>query len=1057
MFNERRMKIRKLAIILGILFWGLCGDYIFAENVSCINDGMIYFTTKDTKAVSGIRWKTVGFTVTRERCLTGKSANGGYPNKLTHTTVYLEDAWKKEKITGNEVEVTFIIPQSVVSAALIKSGMGDIKNDDILYLHGIFQITHDGRDYGNRKYSLPAIATAESWANPDDFRDRFDVKVLYKAPDEPVSIQYKTSSGDIIETETYPKNKWVKPGTKVSVELAEQKICQGKKYKLYKSYIRNYFTQKAISGYGASILTGDSFSKVQKRAIQQRIGGVQFVAIMKPVKTPKLESEQSLESEWDEPMPHGMIAADKRGASIYDVEAGIPATDSLYLNVFSKNYLLGYEYENVVGQKEYQVTFSKTYHLKWTELENGTDPQSTSIPVKETVTVRRTYSYWKLVKLEYYKIKQATIENHALPNQKVQLEPKGYQVPKLDYQKYNTEKEHIEDPVYQKHITLPSETIVGEESCPAVPVENFDAKAEAVVGKIRVRNDKIVLGKKEISQNNWVKEKTEKPVLYDGSEEIGQDILYDRELVIPKDTANAVYETTGTITYEAITRVGNTNPMTLTYEVEELNSVTVHTPVVCNARVSDERQWNQMLAPDRTKTALVLDRTFTLHMPTEGEHLQIPGYGLRDYGRYMEERKAKFPFDVYCGKSCIPAHTWITITDYDTEFYLPIWVEEGNYSIECRTTSISSQANEGDKKEEDQANLQIDNYVAVCSIPVEISGRLYGFLVTDISNYPLWYPVFRKTGSLKPSGIRYYVGNKNQDGVRRSDVKPFIIPLLKGSHPWNHQAGITPLGYTFRFQLQSIGEMYGENDYVQITPSFYWIDKEGNSRQEVDLYYGETIEGKKHALVKVGSQFDLCNVKSRYLGDPYLAVPAEEIEEKQRLTGMDSNKLLYKTQSMFTFHHILLSEWFRTYVGKKDSPTGEIPDIVEEKKAAKSKQKWYGEYYLPSQLYAVPKEFDLVKEEEKHGSFNFREAFWLRDGSIMVQFDIVTIQNGKKHLSYTNLENAKRGYCNMWEKEGFAYQRQDSDGMLWELEDGDVFLYNANGSAGLDYHWGGTH
>lgn len=1039
------------------------GISIKAENISLVDDGKIIFRTTDTKATSGVRWKTVGFSITRERCLTGIKANGGYPLRMEHAVVYLKDDWKDERASASKVYVTFTIPQSVVSTALIKAGMGDIKHDDVLYLHGIFQVTHNGKDYGSKKYSLPAISTAESWANPDDFRDRFDVKVLYKAPDEPISIQYKTSAGDIIETDTYPNTRWVKPGTKVSVDLTEQKMYQGKKYKLYKSYIRNYLTQKSISGSGANTLNGDSFSKVQKRTISQRVGGVQFVAIMKQVREPKLESEESLISEWDEPLPRGIIAADERGASIYDVEAGIPATESLYLNVFSKNYLLSYEYENVVGKKEYEITFSKTYHLNWTELENDAHfnvinvPKSRTTTVSKTVTVTREYSYWKLVKLEYYTIQNATIKNHALPNGAVLLTPNGYIPPKMDYSQYKTVDEHLKEPSFRKNVTLSSETIDGGDSCPAIPTEDFQTMGEREIGKIEVRNDKVKLGQKNISTDGWKQEKTEKPIEYDGSVEIGQDVLYESNLLIPRETANDVYETAGSITYQAAVLLNSTNEKNLSFGVEELTDVTVHTPTVCDASVSDDRGFNQLLSPDRTRASLILDRNFTLYMPTEGEHLQIPGYGYRDYGKYIEERDVLFPFDVYLGSQYYRANTWITITDESADFYLPIWVNEGSYTIDCRASSISAKANQAEEMEEELANLQIDNYVAICQIPVEVSGRLYGLQITDISDYPLWYPVFRKQGSLKHSGLRYFVGDKNQNGIRRSDTRPLTIPLVSGSHPSNTQAGITATGYTFRFTMNTIGELYGENDYVQLTPSFFYISKDGKKRQEVDIYYTETINRQKEALVKVGSTMDLTNIKERYLGNPYMSVPEEEIKEKQRLTGQVQNEILYQLKPMFTFHHILLSEAFRTYTGQNYSPTGVIPVNVDEKKAAMSRQKWYGEYYLPSQVYVVPKDFDLVKAEEMYGSFNFREDFWLRDGYIMVQFDIVTIKNGKKHLSYTNLENAKTGFCNMWKMEGFNYQKMDSDGVVWQLKDGDTFLYNTRRRVSLDYRTGGTH
>ncbi len=1036
---------------------------IKAENVALMRDGKILFETIDTKATSGTRWKTMGFTITRQSCLLGKHANGGYPTKLEHAIIMLNDSWKEERYANSKVYVTFTIPQSVVSKALIKSGMGDIKHDDVLYLHGIFQVTHNGKNYGSKKYSLPDIVKAESWANPEDFRDRFDVKTIYKAPNEPVSIQYKTSSGDIMDTETYPMTKWKKPGEKITVELTEKKEYQGKKYTIYKSYVCNYLTQKKIADSDINILQGAKMEKVQNRTITQRVGGVQFVAVMKQIKVPKLESKEVVESDWDEPLPRGIIAADKRGSSIYDVKEGIPATESLYLNVFSKNYLFGYAFKNVTGEKEYSITFTKTYHLKWEEVSNGpnftitTVPRSRSITITKTVTVHRKYSYWTLEELQYYKIKQAIIENQVLPGQKVKLEPKEYTIPKLDFQRYQKESEHIKEPVYSTHITLSSENVYGNGSCPAVPSENFQLTGESEIGKIMVRNDGLLLGTKSISKKDWGQEKTEKPIVYDGSKEIGENSLYENNLIIPMETANDVYETSGNIQYEAVERIGEQASKTITMGIEELSDVTVHTPVVCNGSISDERQWNQMLTPDRTKESLILDRTFVLYLPTEGEHMQVLGYGSRDYKKYTEHREVEFPFDVYLGDKYYSAHTKITITNDETFFYLPIWVKEGNYTIQCRTFSISAKSNGCESMEEEFANLNLENYVAVSEIPVEVSGRLYGFQITDISDYPLWYPVFRKKDSLKPSGIRYFVGNKNENGIHRSDLIPLTIPLIKGSHPLNAEAGITPLGYTFRFQISTVGEMYDSEDFIQLTPSFYYVSKDGKGRQEVDLYYGETIEREKHVLVKVGSKMDLTNIKKRYLGNPYIAVPENEIEVKQRITQEDLNAMCYHEKPMFTFHHILLSDAFRTYTGENYTPTGKIPMGVDESTVTCSKQKWYGEYYLPSQVVIVPKGYDLVKAEQKCGSFNYREDFWLKDGYILIQFDIVTIKDRKKHLSYVNLDNAKTGFCNMWNREGYTYQRKDREGVIWNLEDGDTFLYDLNSCTGLDYRTGGTH
>lgn len=1026
-------------------------------------NGMILFETTDTKAVSGIRWETIGFTITRMKCLTGKYANGGYPLKLEHAVIYLREEWKSERETSSNVYVTFTIPQSVVSNALIKAGFDQIHDKDEIYLHGIFQVTHNGVSYGTKKYDLPAIKKAELWSNPDDFRDRFDVKVIYKAPDEPVSIQYKTAAGAVIDTKTYQERNWVKPGTEVSISLEPIKTYQGQKYELYKSYIRYYTLQTPIQGYGKNILRGDSFASVQNRRIKQRVGGIQFVAIMKPVKEEKPVSEKNILSERGSPMPYGIIAADERGSSFYEVESGIPATESLYLNVFSNDCLLGYEFENVIGEKKYPIEITKTYDLKWTDVEENKNfekvkkKRSKTRTVTKTIIVKRKYSYWKLVNLEYYTIKEACIQNGALENGFYFLNPKEYNPPDLIYEHYRDETDYVKEPSYPESVLLPPETIVGGEVCPEVPDENFESIAETKVGEIQVRNDKLFLGTDKISDNAWNKKETGKPELIKRERETKENVLYQNGLIIPKDTPNKLFLTEGTITYEAKEVLGSSGSENLVFPIEELGSVTVHTPTVCNASISDQKAYNQMLFPDKLRTALVLDRTFQLHIPTEGEHLCIQGYGYRDYRKYMEERQVQFPFDVYQGKNYYKANTCIPLHSDTTSFYIPIWVAEGKYTVKCRTISISAGANAGEDKEEEYANLQIENYTASCQIPVEISGRIFGFQITDITDYPAWYSVFRKKDSLKPSGISYSVGTRDENGIAIKDTNRFTIPLVKGSHPTNDQQGIVPAGYAFRFTIQTVGTMYQEDDYVQLTPSFYYISKETQERIEADIYYMETIRDVKYALVKVGSELDLKNIKQQYLGNPYLSVPEKELREKELLTGIDLQKIKYLPSPMFTFHHILLSEKFRTYIGTDDTPNGKIPAGVNSKRVSLSKQKWYGEYYLPSQIYVVPKDFDLAEYEQKNGGFHFRENFWLKNGYIMIQFDIKTVKDGKTYLSYRNQENAEYGYCNMWKKEGFSYEKTDTDKIKWRFEDGDTFLYRTDKRAGLDYISGGTH
>ena len=104
--------------------------------------------------------------------------------------------------------------------------------------------------------------------------------------------------------------------------------------------------------------------------------------------------------------------------------------------------------------------------------------------------------------------------------------------------------------------------------------------------------------------------------------------------------------------------------------------------------------------------------------------------------------------------------------------------------------------------------------------------------------------------------------------------------------------------------------------------------------------------------------------------------------------------------NLFTFNRILIQENLRTYIGRNYTPTGTVPAGVDPGKVTKSMQKWYGEYYLPSDIHAVPKNYPVIEYARQNYGIDYKENFWLRNGYIIVNFKIETIKNGSKHLSY---------------------------------------------------------
>ena len=189
-------------------------------------------------------------------------------------------------------------------------------------------------------------------------------------------------------------------------------------------------------------------------------------------------------------------------------------------------------------------------------------------------------------------------------------------------------------------------------------------------------------------------------------------------------------------------------------------------------------------------------------------------------------------------------------------------------------------------------------------------------------------------------------------------------------------------------------------------------------------------------------------------------VPATEIASTAYVQGVEEKSILSQKDNLFSFDNIQITKAFRTFCGTGSyTPPGTIPEAVDPKKVIQSVQTWYGEYYLPSDVHILPKNYDINAYVREQGGIDFTEDIWLDKGYIVVNFDIVTYQEGADagHLSYINKENALHGYCNMWKLEGAQLSKTDSKGTKISFKYGDYLLYYTDKSATQDYLSGGTH
>nr|MCR5785499.1 hypothetical protein [Eubacterium sp.] len=337
------------------------------------------------------------------------------------------------------------------------------------------------------------------------------------------------------------------------------------------------------------------------------------------------------------------------------------------------------------------------------------------------------------------------------------------------------------------------------------------------------------------------------------------------------------------------------------------------------------------------------------------------------------------------------------------------------------------------------------------TVKVTVTGRVFGFEVVDIIDYPRWQNVFRLADGITWSGFTYKSGTNDKDG--NCIFGAGVLPLLSGSNPGSITTEGSGLGYRVRFRLKTIGNFYGPDGAICIEPQFYYTT-DGKTYKEVDLYYNEKIEGSEEYFVKVGGERDKRNLKYVTLGgDGKYSITTEN----ERLLGKyvayslsGEWEDIYTKTPLYSYGKIRLGRSMRVYGGCE---SGEGFDI----KTYRAQQIWYGEYCLPPRVYVLEKGTQKENGEILSSKITGLEDEFLKDGYIVVKFNITAKRNGLSDLLYENAENAANGYCNMWSVENFGLIRKDANENIWRFEYGDVLLFDTKNGIFKDYFSMGTH
>lgn len=743
---------------------------------------------------------------------------------------------------------------------------------------------------------------------------------------------------------------------------------------------------------------------------------------------------------------NAVLRADTRDREAFDVAKGIPSTETLYAQIGGREYLIRQTYNEVTGTIPYTVSVRHPVQPALPDpalLEPLPDsiPPDPPLPTYTTTTVQvsRNYSFWEISSLEVYALESATLRSVALPGGVLALQPQmstsqissqpsqqsssTYSIPSVDFL-------HRMDDLFTYHLeTGSTNRSVSASSWDPASIQSM---AQSAVSALPVRNDRLRINGKTVLDDSITSVSGIRPVpAVPGF--LSRDALYTANLAIPAKTGNGLHPTTGTIRYVRLpdSVVNGGTQTSLVQPIAAINAVMVHTPVVLSAGLVSDDVHNQNPQADKNTGSIVLGRPFLIQLSNSGNHLGYPGYGDRDYSKYVADREVRLSFDSYLGNlntgKFLQAGVWYSLTalgipntEGQLELKTPVWVQPVNHVIEVRTIAVNDvyagtrsasssarmttirQSIAGTPQLTGRvvsgigANLQMPFYAVSVSIPVNVVGRMYDFQITDVED-PMWETFFRTSkGSVTSTGKRFSTGTRSINGDFEA-TRTTILPVMPGK---NTQSGYrdraVKLGYGIRFEMKTVGDFFDGNDVIRIHPTFFHVDKDGKNRSEVDLYY--SLPGKP--LVRVGSPEDTA-IWSGKINLAYRGLTETEWSEsgkalwqmKGGITGYASESIFAKAflqgsqngVDMFRTWRILMGESVRTFRG----PTSTLPPVVNKTLAFASMQKWYGEYRLPSDTLIVPKDTDL----SRIARITPKDPVFIKEGYLLINFRSMEVVN----------------------------------------------------------------
>ena len=542
-----------------------------------------------------------------------------------------------------------------------------------------------------------------------------------------------------------------------------------------------------------------------------------------------------------------------------------------------------------------------------------------------------------------------------------------------------------------------------------------------------------------------------------------RDVLYtesnvnrnagNNNVFIQKIAANQLYNTTTDVYYRTKQQLKNgvllatpENPtIDLVIQNEPGNTVTVHTPVVDNAKLiipspTDNSEvkdtWYDVTKNQYTQNVdgtIILGQEFRIQIPHNAQHIGLKGYGNVNYNwrglysnsngingvtgepkfpitdlnneHFAEKRQVKFTFGVIYENTYYPANEWIDLgvsEQIDFNFTAPEWEKElwktGKHNIytrviaeNCPTSYYANDTSEVyNNCIQNVANTTRTKYIATKNFVVNVIGEILD-LEIRATNDPGWTQLISSIGT---SDFPLGQPRQNRNTAYKYGLK---------------------LGYAAFFDITTTGWTGDTTESISIKPKYYYVSKTGGSRiaQEVDLYYKTSATGPYISLKDNPLSLDTIMSRDCYKGVNYLSRFARLfLYNSNGRFAMDAGRELSTTYKLLTkyskpvvnYSNLIKTgttskiklpystrlayqsaiEVLKTKYGMSNLPTKSDGNVWDGTDYCIGH--WYGAMWLPSTTVAVLKDNPAPKPDGK-GKLP-------PDGYIIVSFDDIITGDG---------------------------------------------------------------